>query len=163
VGIERQPGEEAMTEAAKPIPKGYRSITPYLICGGAAGAIDFYKRAFGARERMRIESDGRIGHAEVSIGGSVVMLADEFPDYQALSPKTVGGTPVSIHLYVKDVDKTFAKAVSAGAEIRRPVADQFYGDRSGTLVDPYGHVWHVATHKQDLTPEEIAARAPKPA
>jgi len=149
-----------MTRAAKPIPDGYRSITPYLSLKGAADAIEFYKKAFGATELMRIaQPDGRVGHTELQIGDSRIMMADEFPEMDFKSPAAFGGTPVHIHLYVPDVDATVGRAVAAGARVLRPVQDQFYGDRSGTLADPWGHVWHVATHVEDLSPEEIGRRA----
>lgn len=149
-----------MARAVKPIPDGYRSITPYLSLKGAADAIEFYKKAFGATEEMRLaQPDGRVGHAELLIGDSRIMLADEFPEMDFRSPAAFGGTPVHIHLYVPDVDATFSRAVAAGARVLRPVEDKFYGDRSGTLADPWGHVWHVATHVEDLSPEEIGRRA----
>lgn len=143
----------------KPIPEGYHTVTPYLCCRDAAAAIDFYKKAFGATEVMRMENDGKVGHAELQIGDSRVMLADEFPEMGFLSPKTVGGSPVMIHLYLDDVDATANRAVAAGAKVTRPVADQFYGDRGGQLEDPFGHKWYVSTHKEDLSPEEIEKRA----
>jgi PhnB protein len=144
---------------AKPIPDGYQSVTPYLIVGGAAKAIDFYKRAFGAKERMRLPMpDGRIGHAEIEIGNSVVMLADEFPQMGVKSPVTIGGTPVGICLYVTDVDAVFKQAIAAGGKEEKPLQNQFYGDRSGTLIDPFGHKWTVATHIEDVPPEEINRR-----
>jgi PhnB protein len=144
----------------KPIPDGYPSLTPYLIVADGAGAIAFYENAFGAVERLRLERpDGKIGHAELDIGGSVVMLADEYPAMDAKSPAAYGGTPVSLHLYVEDADAVAAKAVAAGAVLKRPVADQFYGDRLGTLQDPFGHVWHVSTHVEDVSPAEIDRRA----
>lgn len=146
----------------KAIPDGYSAVTPYLSVAGAAAAIDFYQRVFDAQELMRMPGpDGKIGHAEIRIGGSRIMLADEFPAMNFRGPKAYGGCSVMIHVYVEDVDAVFAKAMAAGATCRRPVADQFYGDRSGGFEDPFGHVWHVATHKEDLTPEEIAKRAPK--
>jgi PhnB protein len=146
--------------AVKPIPDGYHSVTPYLIVKGADGAIDFYKKVFGASERMRMAGpNGTIGHAEIEIGGSAIMLADEFPDMGYRSPKAIGGTPVSIMLYVQDVDSCFERAVAAGAKALRPVENQFYGDRSGTLEDPFGHVWTISTHKEDLSPEELRKRA----
>jgi len=145
--------------AAKPIPDGYHTVTPYLVVKGGAQAIDFYARAFGAEELFRLPGPGGVlGHAEVRIGDSVVMLADEHPDMGYRGPQSLGGTPVSLLLYVTDVDARFQKAVAAGAKELRPVKDQFYGDRSGTLVDPFGHVWTLATHKEDLTPEQIQAR-----
>ena len=143
----------------KPIPEGYHTVTPYLCCKDAAAAIEFYKKAFGATEVMRMEDKGKVGHAELQIGDSRVMLADEFPEIGFLSPATVGGSPVMIHLYVEDVDTTANRAVAAGAKVTRPVADQFYGDRGGQFVDPFGHKWYVSTHKEDLTPEEIGKRA----
>ncbi len=146
--------------AVKPIPDGYHSVTPYLIVKGAASAIDFYKKAWGATEQMRmVGPDGRVGHAELRIGDSVIMLADEHPEMGARGPQTIGGSPVSILLYVEDVDARASQAVAAGAKILRPVQDQFYGDRSGTFEDPFGHLWHVATHKEDLSPEEMRKRA----
>jgi PhnB protein len=149
-----------MAAKVKAIPDGYHAITPYLSIEGAANAIEFYKRAFGAKERMRMaQPDGRIGHAELQFGDSCVMLADEFPDMDFRSPRSIGGTPVTLHLYVEDVDAVVNHAVAAGAKVLRPVQDQFYGDRSGTLADPYGHVWHVSTHKEDLSPAEIEKRA----
>lgn len=143
----------------KPIPDGYHSVTPYLVVKDAARALDFYVRAFGAVELMRMpQEDGRIGHAEIRIGDSRVMLADEFPEIGARSPESIGGSPVTIMLYVDDVDATVARAVSAGAKLTRPVADQFYGDRSGAVTDPFGHVWFVATHVEDVAPEEMERR-----
>jgi PhnB protein len=151
-----------MTASVRPIPEGYHSVTPYLIVGDAAGAIAFYKRAFGAKEVMRMAAPGgRVGHAELKIGDSRIMLADEFPDMGARSPKAIGGTPVSLHLYVEDVDAVAKRAVAAGAKEVRPVKDQFYGDRLGTLEDPFGHLWHVSTHKEDLAPDELKRRAEK--
>jgi len=149
-----------MPAKVKPIPDGYHTLTPYLSIRGAANAMEFYKKAFGASERMRMtQPDGRIGHAELQIGDSCVMLADEFPDMDFRGPHSVGGSPVHLHLYVEDVDAVVAQAVGAGAKVVRAVQDQFYGDRSGTIADPYGHVWHVATHKEDLSEEEIHQRA----
>jgi PhnB protein len=146
----------------KPIPEGYHTTTPYLCVKGAAAAIEFYKKAFGATEVMRMGApDGKIGHAELQFGDSRVMLADEFPEMGFLSPKTIGGTPVMMHLYVEDVDSTVPKAVAAGAKVTKEVADQFYGDRGGQVEDPFGHKWYVSTHKEDLTPEEIRTRAAK--
>lgn len=142
-----------------PIPAGYYSVTPYLMVRNAVSAIAFYREAFGAEELMRFEGPpGRIAHAEVKIGDSHVMLADEQPGEGFVGPQTLGGAGVSLMLYVEDVDKTFARAVAAGATARRPVADQFYGDRVGTLTDPFGHVWTVATHKEDVTVEEAKRR-----
>lgn len=145
--------------AVKPIPDGYESAVPYLTCRDAAKAIEFYQRAFGATEHMRMASpDGRIGHAELSIVGARIMLSDEHPEMQIVSPQALGGTPVGIHIYVEDVDALARQAVAAGATMVREPADQFYGDRSTTLEDPYGHRWYFATHKEDLSPEEIARR-----
>jgi PhnB protein len=144
----------------KAIPEGYHAVTPYLIVNGGAKAIEFYARAFGAIERERMQDQsGKVRHAEISIGDSRVMLADEHPEVDALGPETVGGSPVSIHLYVEDVDAVVAKAVAAGAKLTRPVADQFYGDRAGGITDPFGHRWHIATHKEDLTADELRCRA----
>lgn len=144
----------------KAIPEGYHSITPYLMFSGAAKALDYYKKVFGATEIMRMEApDGKIGHAEIRIGDSVIMLADEAPEMKALSPKTVGGTPVGLMLYVENVDDVFERAVAAGGKAIQPLEDKFYGDRSGTLVDPFGHMWMLATHKEDVSPEEMERRA----
>ncbi len=146
--------------AVEPIPDGYHTVTPYLICRDAAKAIDFYKRAFGAEERMRFsEPGGKVGHAEIQIGDSTIMLADEYPEMGFKSPTSIGGTPVSILLYLENVDARFKQAIAAGAREMRPVKDQFYGDRSGTLVDPFGHVWTLATHMEDLTMEQMHQRA----
>ena len=148
-----------MATTVKPIPEGYHTATPYLILKDAAQGIEFYKRAFAATELMRFPAPGgRIGHAEIKIGDSHIMLADEFPDMGHKSPKSLGGTPVSIMLYVKDVDATTAQAVSAGGKLTRAVKDQFYGDRSGTVEDPFGHVWHISTHKEDIAPDEMDRR-----
>jgi PhnB protein len=144
----------------KPIPDGYHTVTPYLILNAAGDAIAFYKRAFGAIEVMRMDDpSGKVHHAEISIGGSRIMLADEHPEIEALSPKTIGGSPVSIHLYVEDVDGAVERVVAAGAKLVRPVADQFYGDRVGGIEDPFGYRWFIATHKEDLTMGEIRRRA----
>jgi len=149
-----------MTAAAKAIPDGYHTVTPYLILSGASDAIAFYKKALGAEEVMRMaDPGGKIHHAEIEIGDSRIMLADEHPEIQALSPKTVGGSPVSIHLYVADVDGAVERAVAAGAKLIRPVADQFYGDRVGGIEDPFGYRWFIATHNEDLTMDEIRRRA----
>jgi len=143
----------------EPIPAGYHSVTPYLMVRDAARAMAFYRDAFGATEVMRFAGpDGRIAHAEVKIGDSHVMLADELPDQGFVGPQTLGGAGVSLMLYVNDVDATFAQALAAGATVRRPVADQFYGDRMGTLVDPYGHVWSIGTHREDVSVEEMQRR-----
>jgi PhnB protein len=144
----------------KPIPDGYPRVTPYLHVDGAAKAIDFYTKVLGAKERMRMDGpDGKIGHAELEIGDAVVMLADEYPDMRAVGPKTVGGTPVTIFVYVEDVDKTFKTAVEAGAKELQAVEDKFYGDRSGMFEDPFGHQWSIGTHVEDVPPEEMAKRA----
>jgi PhnB protein len=146
--------------ATKPIPDGYRTATPYLIVKGAADAIEFYKKAFGATELLRMaDPHGRVGHAEIKIGDSVIMLADEHPSMGYRGPRSLGGSSVSILLYLPDVDEVFARAVKAGAKAQRAVANQFYGDRSGTLEDPFGHVWTVATHVEDVAPEEMKRRA----
>ena len=146
--------------AAKPIPDGYSSVTPYLALKQAADAIEFYRRAFGAKERMRLVApDGKVAHAELTIGDSVVMLADEHPEMNFRSPESFNGASITLHLYVKDVDASFRKATEAGAKPLRQVEDQFYGDRTGAVRDPFGHVWHLATHKEDLSSEEIARRA----
>ena len=146
--------------AVKTIPDGYHSVTPYLIISGAAEAIDYYKKAFGATELLRMPAPGgKVGHAEIKIGDSPIMLADEFPEMGYKSPKTLGGSPVSLMIYVADVDTVFDQAIAAGGKLQRPVKDQFYGDRSGTLEDPFGHVWHVATHKEDVSAEEMERRA----
>ena len=151
-----------MSARVKPVPDGYHTITPYLIVNGAAAAIEFYKRAFGATEVMRMPApDGRIGHAELQLGDCRVMLADEYPQMDCRGPQSVGGTPVFLHMYVDDVDTVVKQAVAAGARVVRPVQDQFYGDRMGTVADPYGHVWHVSTHKEDLSMDELRARAEK--
>lgn len=143
-----------------PIPEGYPQVTPYLCIDGASTAIEFYGTVFGATERMRMPApDGKIGHAEVQIGNSVLMLSDEFPDMGMHSPRTIGGTSVTLSVYVEDVDTVFDRAVSEGATALRPVEDQFYGDRSGQFEDPFGHRWNVATHVEDVAPDEMAKRA----
>jgi PhnB protein len=148
-----------MPTNVKPIPDGYHSVTPYLIIKGAAEAIDFYKQAFAATELFRMQQpDGKIGHAEIKIGDSPIMLADEHPEMGHVSPKTLGGSPVSILLYVEDVDAVFKQAITAGAHEKMPVEDKFYGDRGGSLTDPFGHIWHIATHTEDVTPEEMEKR-----
>lgn len=146
--------------ATKSIPDGYHSITPYLIIKGAAGAIDFYKRVFGATELMRMpDPSGKIGHAEIMIGDSHIMLADEYPEMGHRSPQTLGGAGVSLMIYLDDVDGVYKRALAAGAKQVQPLKDQFYGDRSGTVQDPYGHVWTIATHVEDIAPEEMQRRA----
>ena len=146
--------------AIVPVPAGYHTVTPYLVVDGAARAIEFYKKAFNAEELLRLPMpDGKIAHAEVKIGDSPVMLADASDDFRG--PAAFGGTPVSLMVYVTDVDKIFKQAIAAGAKEKRPVADQFYGDRLGTLVDPFGHVWSIATHVEDVAPDEIDRRFAK--
>ena len=145
---------------AKPIPEGHEGVTPYLICKNAEEAIDFYKRAFGAEEILRLGKPGeRIGHCEMKIGKAFFMLADEFPEMGGISPQSIGGTPVSLYVYVEDVDGFTGKAVREGLKVIRPVAYQFYGDRSGYFEDPFGHKWGFATHVEDLTPEQMDERA----
>jgi len=148
-----------MKKNVKPIPDGFHTVTPYLIVKGAARAIDFYKKAFGARERYRFPGpDGRIGHAEIIIGNSILMLADEFPQFDCHSPQTLKGTPVSFTIYVKDADAAFKKAVRAGARVKQPVEDKFYGERAGCVRDPFGHHWTLMTHIEDLTVKEVTRR-----
>ena len=142
----------------KPIPDGYHSITPYLIVDDAKAAIDFYTRAFGATEKFRLPMGDRIGHAELQVGDSVVMLADEFPDMDHLGPKSRGGTSVSLLHYVKDVDSAFRQAIDAGATETKPLENQFWGDRMGTLTDPFGHVWSLATTVEEVSPDEMQRR-----
>jgi PhnB protein len=148
-----------MPENVNPIPEGYEGVTPYLICKNAEAAIEFYTRAFGGVELFRIGSPGMVGHAEMKIGKAIIMLADEHPEMGAVSPETVGGTPVQLMIYVEDVDAFTAKAVTEGLSVLRPVEDQFYGDRSGQFKDPFGHVWSFATHIEDVSPEEMNNRA----
>ena len=144
----------------KPVPDGYHNVTPYMIIDGAARALDYYKRVFGATERMRMPGpDGKIGHAEISIGDSMIMLADEHPELGARSPRAFGGAAVSIMLYVNDVDATVKAAVAEGAKLLQPVQDKFYGDRMGTIEDPFGHHWHIGTHKEDVPPDELKRRS----
>jgi PhnB protein len=148
-----------MSDSVSAIPTGYHSVTPYLLIRGAADAMAFYQRAFGAVEVMRLQGpDGKIGHAEIRIGDSHVMLADEHPEMDFLGPQTRGGTTVSLLIYVPNVDEVFAQAINAGAIELRPLCDQFYGDRSGTVTDPWGHVWSIATHIEDVAPDEINRR-----
>jgi PhnB protein len=143
----------------KPIPEGYHSVTPYLIIRGAAEGIEFYKKAFGAIELFRFPApDGKIGHAEIKIGDSPIMIADEYPDMGYQGPQALGGSPVSLMIYVEDVDTVFNRAVEAGATVKEALADKFYGDRIGTVVDPFGHRWHVSTHKEDVSAEEMQER-----
>jgi len=144
----------------KAIPDGYPQVSPYLSVDGASAAIEFYSAVFGATERVRMPMpDGRVGHAELQIGDSVVMLADESPEMDIRGPKSVGGTPVTMSVYVEDVDEVFGRAIKAGASELRAVANQFYGDRSGQFEDPFGHRWNVATHVEDVSPEEMQRRA----
>jgi len=143
----------------QPIPAGYHTVTPYLVVNDAARAIEFYKRAFDATERVRMDGpQGKIGHAELQIGDSMLMLGDEMPGSQIRSPQSLGGSPVGIFLYVKDVDASFQKAVEAGAQVVMPLDDMFWGDRYGKLKDPFGHEWSMATHKEDVAPAEMKKR-----
>jgi PhnB protein len=143
----------------KPVPEGYHTVTPYLAVDDASAAIEFYKRAFGAAERMRMPGpDGKIAHAELEIGDSLIMLSDPFPQSQTKSPKELGGTTGGVFLYVEDVDAAFQRATDAGATVEMPLEDMFWGDRFGSVMDPFGHHWSLATHKEDLTEEEIAER-----
>ena len=145
--------------AVKAIPDGYHSVTPYLICKNAAAAIEFYKQAFGATELYRLDGPGgSVAHAEVKIGDSRVMVSDEWPDFGALGPEARGGTPVGFCLYVEDCDAAFDRAVAAGGRVEKPVQDQFYGDRSGTVIDPAGHKWTISTHIEDVKPEDLHRR-----
>jgi len=149
-----------MTPRVNPIPDDCPHVTPYLCCKNAGSAIDFYKNAFGAIEVMRMaQPDGVIGHAELKFGDSVIMLADEFPEIDFLSPQTLGGSPVMILLYVENVDAVVEKAVAAGSKLTRPVENQFYGDRSGKLIDPFGHTWMIATRIENISQEEMEKRA----
>ena len=146
-----------MSATVKAIPEGHHTITPYLVVRNGTQAIEFYKKAFGAEERFCMNTpDGKcIGHAELKIGDSLFMLADEFPQMNSLSPESIGGSPISMYVYVEDVDAVFNQAVSAGATVLNPVMDMFYGDRWGYIKDPFGHLWSIATHKKDLTPDEL--------
>lgn len=145
-----------------PIPPHYSIVTPYLIVRGASDAIAWYQEVFGAKQRMRMEAPGRkIGHAELDVGGCVIMLADEHPEMGVKGPLAYGGSPVSFALYVADCDAVFSKAVAKGATVKRPLANQFYGDRSGMVTDPFGHTWSISTHVEDVSPEEMAVRAAK--
>ena len=144
----------------KPIPDDYPRVTPYLCVDGAAAAIEFLSEVFGAVERMRIAApDGKIGHAEVAIGDGLIMVSDEYPEMDVVGPKTIGGTAVTLSVYVEDADATYAKAVAAGAIAERPVETHFYGDRSGMFVDPFGHRWNVSTHVEEVDPDEMARRS----
>jgi PhnB protein len=151
---------EALMAAVKPVPDGYPSLTPYLIVGDGTAAIEFYRKAFGARLRLKLDAPGgRIGHAELEIGDSVIMLADEHPEIGARGPRAFGGSPVGLHLYIEQVDAVVARAVAAGGKLVHPVENKFYGDRMGTIEDPFGHRWYVTTHIEDVSPEEIGRRA----
>ena len=146
-------------KVVKPIPPGYHAVTAYLCIDGAADAIDFYKRVFGARERFRMDAPGgKIGHAEIVIGDSAVMLADQFPEMNFYGPRSGGNTSINMHLYMKDVDAVVQRAIAAGAKLVRAVEDKLYGDLTGSIEDPFGHVWHIATHTEDLTPAEMKRR-----
>jgi PhnB protein len=147
-----------MSNKVNPVPEGYHNVTPYLIVKGAAAALEFYKKAFGAVETVRMQDGDRIGHAEIVIGDSHVMLADEHPEIGAYAPRSKDKPPISIMLYVSDVDTVFARAVKAGATVERELADQFYGDRTGGIIDPFGHWWYLATHVEDVSPEEMKRR-----
>jgi PhnB protein len=147
-----------MSKQVKPVPEGYHSVTPYLIVKGAAAALEFYKKAFGAIETVRMQDGERIGHAEIVIGDSHVMLADEYPEMNAMAPQPGSRSPVGILLYVPDVDAVFTRAVAAGATVERELADQFYGDRTGGIIDPFGHRWYLGTHIEDVSPEEMKRR-----
>jgi uncharacterized glyoxalase superfamily protein PhnB len=150
-----------MKNKVKPIPEGFHTLTPHLVVKGASEAIEFYKKAFGAKEVGRMPGpDGKsIMHADIVIGDSHLMLVDEFPDMGCLGPQTVGGSPVTIHIYVEDVDAFFKQALAAGAEVKMPLSDMFWGDRYGMVTDPFGHTWSIASHKEDLTLEEIGKRS----
>jgi PhnB protein len=148
------------SSSVQPVPKGYHTVTPYLVVNDAARALDFYKRAFGAQEVARMDAPGgKIGHAEIKIGDSMIMISDEMPGSGAKSPRALGGSPVSIFLYLNDVDTTFRQAVSAGAKADAQPTDMFWGDRYGKLTDPFGHQWGLATHKEDVSPQEMAKRS----
>lgn len=152
--------QKSAKSRVSPIPQGYRTVTPQLTVRGAAEAINFYKRAFGARELMRMASpDGKVMHAELKVGDSVVFLGDEFPDMGCKSPQTLGGASGALHVYVPNVDAAFKRAVDAGAQVTMPVADMFWGDRYGKVTDPFGHEWGLGTHKEDVSPSEMAERA----
>jgi PhnB protein len=152
-----------MNAKVQPIPEDMRSVTPHLVCEGAAAAIEFYKKAYNAVETARMPGpNGRLMHAAVRIGDSIIMLADDFPEYGGLGPKALKGSPVTLHLYVTDVDATFQQALDAGATVRMPVSDMFWGDRYGQVTDPFGHHWSIATHIKDMTPEEMSAAMQQP-
>ena len=150
-----------MSSRINPIPSGFHTLTPHLVVKGASKAIEFYKKAFGAEEIRRVPGpDGKsVLHADLKIGDSHVFLVDEFPEMDCRGPQSIGGTPVTIHMFVEDVDAAFSKAVAAGAQVKMPLSDMFWGDRYGLLTDPFGHAWSMASHKEDLTPEEIGKRA----
>jgi PhnB protein len=151
---------EVRTMPVQPVPEGYHTVTPYLAVDDATAAIDFYQRAFGAKERGRMAApDGKIGHAELEIGDALIMLSDPFPQFQARPPKEIGGTSVGVFLYVDDVDAVYKQAIDAGATSTMEPADQFWGDRFGSVTDPFGHSWQIATHVEDVSPEEMAKRA----
>ena len=159
-GRKRTAAAKPAKKRVSPIPRGYHSVTPAIMVRGAAGAIDFYKRAFGARERMRMAGpDGKVMHAELRFGDSVVFLGDEMPDQGKPSPQTLGNATGSLHLYVPNVDVAVKRAVDAGARVTMPIADMFWGDRYGKVTDPYGHEWGLATHKEDVTPAQMKKRA----
>jgi PhnB protein len=148
-----------MSSKVKPIPEGGQTLTPYLTIRNAGAAIEFYKHVFGATEKMRMaEPDGKVGHAEIEIGKARIMISDEYPELDVLSPQTLGGTSTGLHILVEDVDAVFSAAVAAGAKVQKPVSDQFYGQRSGKLADPFGHVWYIATVKEELSDEEVQKR-----
>jgi uncharacterized glyoxalase superfamily protein PhnB len=150
--------QETSMSTVKPVPDDMHTVTPHLTCDGAAAAIEFYKQAFGAVEGLRMPGpDGRLMHAMIRIGDSPVMLADEFPEWGGSGPKRLGGTPVTIHLQVPNADEVFQRALDAGAEVKMPIADMFWGDRYGIVTDPFGHAWSIATHIKDMTPEQMAA------
>ena len=152
--------KKATAKKVQPIPKGYHSVTAYLSIRDAARALEYYKKAFGAKETLRMQGpDGRVGHAEIKVGDSFVMMADEFPNMGFLGPQSRGGTTVQLMIYVKDCDDTVNKAVAAGGTLKRAVQDQFYGDRSGTVEDPFGHIWTIATHVEDVPPAEMRRRS----
>ena len=158
-GQARRASKARKTSKVQPVPPGYRTITAHLVCRNAAGAIDFYGKAFGAKTRMSMPMpDGKVAHAELQIGDSMLMLADESPEMGASAPETIGGTAVHIFMYLKDVDKAFARAVAAGARVEMPPTDMFWGDRYAKLIDPYGHKWSMATHIEDMSPKEMARR-----
>lgn len=160
--VRQQAKEATLANEVKPIPDGHEGITPYITVNGAARAIDFYKQAFGAVEKMRIPApNDRVGHAEISIGKANLMLSDEFPEMGAKGPQTIGGSPVLLHLYVENVDEMAKRAEAAGAKVERAPADQFYGDRGALLIDPFGHRWWLATHIEDVPDDELRQRAAK--